>query len=119
MLVYILIVVVLQKTAFPSRLGGATWGRLTPIKVGRTWNRNEAERYVKECTYLITLLCYQIGKPPIKQHNGDHFGSFISMYLKACFVQAPLRLQSEKNLWVPDNNLHPSLESEKVNLFPL
>lgn len=30
-------------TPFPSRLGGATWGRLTPIKVGRKWNRNEAE----------------------------------------------------------------------------
>lgn len=42
-------------TPFPSRLGGATWARLTPIKVGRKWNRNEAENYTKKCIYLITF----------------------------------------------------------------
>lgn len=99
----IIIIIVLKRTPFPSRLGGATWGRLTPIKVGRKWNRNEAEKYIQKCIYLSALLCHQSRKPPIKQHDDDNFGSFFSMYLKACFVQASLWLQSEKNLWVPDN----------------
>lgn len=51
----------LQKSQFPSRPGGATWGRQIPIKVSLS---DESEIHPEMYIFFIILVCYQIIKPP-------------------------------------------------------
>lgn len=60
-----------QITPFPSRLGGATWGRLTPIKVSPhgiiTKQRNTSRN-------VCILFLYCVSRSE-NQHDDDNFGS--------------------------------------------